>query len=87
MERQRERAAQSRPTWVVTPEAKARWRRAHKFVRLGTTEEAFNALLDAQGHACAMCHEPFQEGERIFADHDHACCPKQFKATARTCGR
>ena len=34
-----------------------------------------------------MCLDPFEQGQRIFADHDHSCCPKQLKATARTCGR
>lgn len=59
MERQRQRAAAARPSRVVTPEAKARWNRAHKFVRLGITEEEFNRRLEAQGYACAMCREPF----------------------------
>lgn len=70
-----------------TPAAKARWNRAHKFVRLGITEEEFNRMLAGQGYACAMCSEAFAEDERICADHDHACCPKQVKATAKTCGR
>jgi hypothetical protein len=34
-----------------------------------------------------MGHEPFKEGQRIFTDHDHNCCPKQIKATAKTCGK
>jgi hypothetical protein len=87
MERQRQRSAERRPTRVVTPEAKARWARAHKFVRLGITEERFYELLEAQGNACAMGREPFEEGQLIFADHDHSCCPKQIKATAKTCGK
>jgi len=86
MERQRQRAADRRPDRVVGPEDKARWARAHKFVRLGITEARFNLMLEAQGHACAMCHRPFEDGQRIFADHDHDCCPKQTKATAKTCG-
>lgn len=44
-------------------------------------------MLQKQGHACAMCHEPFEGGQRIFADHDHNCCEKQYKATAKTCGK
>lgn len=68
------------------PAARARWGRAHKFVRLGITEEEFNRMLEAQGSACAMCGEPFDDGDRIFADHDHNCCPKQVKRTAKTCG-
>jgi Recombination endonuclease VII len=51
------------------------------------TEDEFNRLLEAQGHGCAMCHELFEDDQRIFADHDHSCCPKQTKATARICGK
>jgi hypothetical protein len=69
------------------PAVRAKWRRVHKFVRLGITEEQFNQMLEAQGYACAMGGEPFEEGQRIFVDHDHTCCPKQVKATAKTCGK
>jgi hypothetical protein len=69
------------------PAAKARWNRSHKFARLGITEGRFNQMLEAQGCACAMCGESFEEGKLIYADHDHTCCPKQRKATAKTCGK
>jgi hypothetical protein len=75
MERQRQRGAAARPTRVVTPEAAARWRRTHKFVRFSITEEEFNEMLAAQGYACGICREPFEVGARICIDHDHACCP------------
>jgi hypothetical protein len=32
-----------------------------------------------------MCHEPFGDAFPQ-ADHDHRCCEKQVKATAKTCG-
>jgi hypothetical protein len=86
MERQRQRSAERRPARVVTPEAKARWNRAHKFTRLGITEEQFNQFLEEQDYACAICCEPFEE-ERICADHDHNCCPPQPYARAKTCGK
>lgn len=69
------------------PVARARWNRAYKFIRLGIAEAEFNQMLEAQGRACAMCFAPFGEGDRICADHDHACCPKQVKARAKTCGK
>jgi len=69
------------------PAARRRWSRASRFKRLGITETEFNQMLETQGHACAMCFKPFGEGGRICADHDHACCPKQVKATAKTCGK
>lgn len=86
MERQRERAAARRPSRVVTPEAAARWRRAHKFSRFGITEEQFNQMLEAQGYACAICREPFgDQAPRI--DHDHACCPVGPDGRSRSCGK
>jgi hypothetical protein len=30
-----------------------------------------------------MCHEPFEEDEPIFIDHDHDCC----KTEKRSCGK
>ena len=33
-------------------------------------------------YACGMCHEPFEEGQRIHVDHDHACCSDK----CRSCG-
>jgi hypothetical protein len=45
------------------------------------------AFVRSGAGACGMCHEPFAEGQRIYADHDHNCCKKQVKATAKTCGR
>jgi hypothetical protein len=72
---------------VVTPEAKARWDRAHKFVRLGITEERFNQILQAQAYACAMCRKPFGD-EYPQVDHDHSCCPPPPpKAQLRLCGK
>jgi hypothetical protein len=69
------------------PAVRARWKRSHKFVRLGITEVQFNEMVAAQGYACAVCRKPFGEGQRICADHDHHCCPKQADATAKTCGQ
>ena len=85
MERQRQRAAERRPGRVVTPEAKARWNKTHKFVRFGITEEQFDELLEAQGHACAICRATFH-GQRICVDHDHACCPVPASGHTRSCG-
>ena len=86
MERQRQRGAASRPQRVVTPEAKARWNRAHKFARLGITEERFNQILEAQGYACAMCRSPFGDAFPQV-DHDHACCEPDPTGHAKSCGK
>jgi hypothetical protein len=85
MERQRQRAAERRPGRVIPSETKARWNKTHKFVRFGITEEQFNQMLEAQGHACAICREPF-EGQRICVDHDHVCCPVPPSGHTRSCG-
>ena len=42
----------------------------------------FDLLLQAQQNACGMCHEPFEEGQLIHVDHDHACC----RGKNRSCG-
>lgn len=68
------------------PEARRRWHRKHKFVRLGITETQFNELLEGQDYRCAICRMPFR-GKRVCVDHDHTCCPKQIKQTAKTCGK
>ncbi len=31
-------------------------------------------MLEAQGFACAMGGEPFEDGDQICIDHDHGCC-------------
>jgi hypothetical protein len=72
---------------LATPEARTRWNRAHKLKRFGLTPESFQAMLEAQGYACAMGREPFEEGQRICIDHDHACCPVAPGARARSCGK
>jgi len=82
MARQRQRTAESRPTRIVSPAAKIRWNRTYKITRKGLTPEKFQVLLEAQGHACAMGREPFEDGQRIFIDHDHSCCPGD-----KSCGK
>jgi hypothetical protein len=62
------------------PEALKRWRLAHKLKRYGLTQEDFDRLLEIQGYACGMCQEPFEDGQVIFIDHDHACCPDEKKS-------
>jgi hypothetical protein len=84
---ERQRAAKSRPLRVVKLEDRARWHRAHKFVRFGITEDQFKQMLEDQGHACAICGRPFGEDERVCVDHDHKCCPVPSNGHARSCGK
>jgi hypothetical protein len=63
-------------------------RHAHKFARFSITEEEFNEMLAAQGHACGICREPFEDGQLICIDHDHACCPvRPGERYSRSCGK
>jgi hypothetical protein len=71
----------------VNPVVKARWRRAYKLQRYGLTQEQFDQMLEDQGYACAMGREPFEEGQQICIDHDHACCPVTPGRETRCCGR
>jgi hypothetical protein len=68
---------------IVTPEARARWARKHRLTRYGLTQDDFDRLLEAQGYACGMCREQFEDGDAICIDHDHACCPDEKKS----CGK
>jgi hypothetical protein len=83
MARLRKRAADLRPLRVITAEHRTRWNRTYRLRQFGLTPERFQAMLEAQGFACAMCHVPFTEDERIAIDHDHTCCPD----SKRSCGR
>jgi hypothetical protein len=40
---------------------------------LGITQEDYDALLNAQGGTCAICHVPENKGH-LAVDHDHSCC-------------
>jgi Recombination endonuclease VII len=65
------------------PAARSRWRQTYKLSRYGLTQADFDRLLELQGYACAMCHKPFAEGQPIFIDHDHACCPGEKSSCVR----
>ena len=65
------------------PAVARKWRLANKLARYGLTQELFDRLLEVQQYACAMCRTPFEEGQPIFIDHDHACCPGE----KTSCGR
>lgn len=51
--------------------------------RYGLTAEQYEAMLEAQGHACAVCGVPFGTGiNKANVDHDRECCPGKV-----TCGK
>lgn len=49
--------------------------------RYGVTEEQYQAMLTAQGNACAVCKVSFEE-DRPCIDHDHNCCKG-----SKSCGK
>jgi len=55
-------------------ESRKKSNRKYRISSYGLTQEHFDLILAAQNYACAMCHEPFEEGQLIHVDHDHACC-------------
>ena len=81
MEAQRRRGHAARR--LYDPVAARRWRKKFRLSRYGLTQEMFDLLLEAQGYACAMCRTPFEDGQPVFIDHDHACCPDEKSS----CGR
>lgn len=56
-------------------EKRREYQRGRKLAMYGLTQADFDALLDRQQNACAICTtaEPGTKGWHI--DHDHACCP------------
>ena len=68
-------------TTVSQPTAAARNRAAVRKHRYGITQDQYDAMLDEQNHACAVCKTEFSETVKPKIDHDHNCCP-----TAYTCG-
>jgi Recombination endonuclease VII len=67
-------------TYPPTPEERRRSRL--KTYRL--TEGQYEAMLAAQGGACAGCGlAAGQAGRRFAVDHDHACCP----GSKSSCGK
>ena len=66
----------------MSPASMAR-NRKYRITSYGITLDDFARLLKIQQDACGMCHEPFDEGQLIHVDHDHACCPEKN----RSCGK
>jgi hypothetical protein len=66
-----------------TPESRKKSARKARLASYGLTLEQFDRMLKAQGNACGMCHEPFEDGQRVHVDHDHACC----RSKNRSCGK
>jgi hypothetical protein len=58
------------------PCAKSR-RRLRDF---GLTPKRYDALLAAQGNACAICKTEPTGGRDLAIDHDHTCCPAKNKS-------
>ena len=51
-----------------TPEQRAAMDRKRMY---GISNEDYQALLDAQGGVCAICHNPCVSGKRLAVDHNH----------------
>lgn len=64
-----------------TPPSKRRSRQYHLRNRYGITNDDYDAMLAAQGGACAICGKV--SGSRaLHVDHDHKCCSGET-----TCGK
>jgi Recombination endonuclease VII len=60
-----------------SPESRKKSNRKYRISSYGLTQEQFGRLLAVQQHTCGMCQEPFEEGQLIHVDHDHACCQRK----------
>jgi Recombination endonuclease VII len=68
------------------PAVRRRYLQAYRLSRYGLTQELYDQLLTAQQNACAMCGTQFGDGQPVFIDHDHACCPDE-KTSCGECVR
>lgn len=66
-----------------SPESRKKSMRKYRITSYGITQDIFNQILVVQGNGCGMCHEPFDDGQLIHVDHDHACCNTRKQA----CGK
>jgi hypothetical protein len=85
-ERRQRKTARRLGQTLVTAADRARWNKTYRLARSGLTVERFEQLLEAQGLACAICHEAFEDDQPICIDHDHACCPDE-KSSCGECVR
>jgi hypothetical protein len=65
-----------------SPESRKKSNRRYRISSYKLTEATFAQILLAQDNACGMCHKPFEDGQLIHVDHDHACCADEN----RSCG-
>lgn len=64
--------AGSRKTWRASNrEKQAAYQRRFSLATYGLTEEEYDAMLHAQGAACAMCGKACRTGRQLAVDHDH----------------
>lgn len=61
-------------------------RRAADIRRYGITMAQYDALVAAQGGACAICRQVFTAVKDTHVDHDHRCCPPAGSQRAKRCG-
>ena len=66
-----------------SPAPRKKHNRKYRITSYGITLDDFARLLKIQQNACGMCHEPFDDGQLIHVDHDHACCRERN----RSCGK
>lgn len=81
LEASREASRESKLRARATPEGREAARAWSRLSRYGLTEEAFAALIAAQGGRCAICGTDEPGGRTWHVDHDHACCAGRV-----TCG-
>ena len=65
----------------------SKWRQAI-LARQSMTPEDYDAVLQAQGGACAICGTTTPGRNHFAIDHDHSCCPpRSGKGWSRCCGK
>jgi hypothetical protein len=70
------KAAYNREWLAANPDKRVVYARRARFGRHGITEAEYEAVWEAQGRACRICHRT--ESPKWTIDHDHACCPGEY---------
>lgn len=68
-EKDRERILEQKREWSAkNPEKRRGYWLKNQY---GITLEQYQAMFEEQGGLCAACHEPQEENELLYVDHDH----------------
>lgn len=71
-ENNREHVIRKAQEWLIAnPERKYAWNKKRRLAKYGLTPEQYDAMLENQKHACAICELGFTSTRSTHVDHNH----------------